>query len=179
MRDRQSDVYSTQSHPLLLKPGDEVYRVYITANRKTIRSGPHQVLNQVGTNTYAIDGYAYPIPAYQLHLSEPRPSHLTLTETSPAVISSTTSPIQGEPGDLVLFETFDILDEHISVDVGEWKEQHGNEVTLVRYWYNTNGEWLRWDDELVNVNIHDIKVVGFKLTKNNRIPQKILRTFMH
>jgi len=52
-------------------------------------------------------------------------------------------------------------------------------VTINRYWFNTHQQWLKWDAEFTTVPLSDIKLVGLKLTRDFRIPQKILRTFLH
>ena len=100
-----------------------------------------------------------------------RPQNLRLTEPETTNISSTSPTIQGKVGDLIIFETYEHYDGGIiSIDVGEWVSRHGDFVTVVRYWYNHENQWIKWDDENHDVHIQDIKIVGFKLTAQKHAP---------
>jgi hypothetical protein len=179
MRERNSDVYASRSKPISFQTGDEVFRVYITANRSTIRTGPHKVTAVVSPNMYQLHDITYPVPDYQLHSRGLRDPALQLVDNV-APTSVTSTPLYGQPGDLVLFESYDSFDgSTVAVDVGEWVSESEGMVTINRYWFNTNQQWLKWDGEFTTVPLSDIKLVGLKLTRDSRIPQKILRTFLH
>jgi len=179
MRDRNSDVYVSQATPTNFNVGDEVYRVFITANRTTIRTGPHRILSAAGPNTYVLHDIVYPIPDYQLHPIVSRDPDLQLNHSHSTEEVPPTPPIVGKAGDLVLFESFDSFDgSTVAVDVAEWISESNGMVTLNRFWYNAQKQWLKWDDEFVTVPISDIKLVGFHLTPQKKIPPKILRKFL-
>ena len=101
----------------------------------------------------------------KLHPVVERPQNLRLTEPETTKISSTSPTIQGKVGDLIIFETHEHYDGGIiSIDVGEWVSRHGDFVTVVRYWYNHENQWIKWDNQNHDLYIQDIKIVGFKLT---------------
>ena len=186
MRDRNADIYASRSIQQEFKPGDQVFRVYLTErfSERVRTSGPHTVIERV-SNQYVISDYHYPIPEYQLRPSLVRPSELAVQvppsevpqqdPASPAAIDVSTV----QPGDLVVFSSFENYDGGvISYDVGEWIERIENTARLTRYWYDDQGCWRRWDDEVVECSIDDIKAVKFKLTKSLKLPSSIMNVLV-
>ena len=176
MRDRQSDVYSLKSEVINFSPGDEVFRVYVTS-RKTVRSGPFHILRKCGKNTYDVSGISYPIPEYQLHLAFDRPEHLTLESAEPVSTLPTPVDLSGvNPGDLIIFESYEYYQgETTAFFVGEWVRRFEHMVTIIRYWYNHDGQWLRWDNETLEIPVDSIKATGFRLTRDSKIPTRFVK----
>ena len=181
MRDRQTDAYALRSPIMNFTVDEMVYRVYVSSSRKVVRTGPFKIIGKPSTNTYQLDGIDYPVPEYQLHPVVERPNNLQFTEpeTTDIDMSSRSPTIQGKVGDLIIFETYEHYDGGIiSIDVGEWVSRHGDFVTVIRYWYNHDNQWIKWDDEYHDVHIQDIKIVGFKLTTQKHIPHHIQRRLL-
>jgi hypothetical protein len=184
MRDRQSDVYSVKADPIEFVPGDQVYRVYVTSNalKRTVRTGPYTVMSKAGRNTYVLQGLQYPIPEYQLHLVAPRPDELSLF---PNDISSSgtasTPPIaisDCKVGNLIIFETSETFDGSIiSFDVGEITEIYPahDRLKILRYYFQTNGEWRKWPepDPPIDISIQQVIRSDIRLY-NHKLPKRIV-----
>lgn len=176
MRDRTSDIYQSRSNVHDFKIGDSVMRVYVTEKYGPDRiksSGPHILLERSSVNQFKISGYTYPIPEYQLHPVQERPTEL---EATPPVETNYT-PLRSNlvPGVLILFEVFE--DITISYDVAEVVSVEGDAVRAMRYWYTSDGKWKKWDNEFVVVDVTQVVSVGFELL-DGRLPSSVTELFL-
>ena len=185
--DQACDYYAKKSTTTTWNIDDLVYRVFAVQGFERRRvTGPHRVISKKSDSQIHVEGYSYPIPAYQLFALPDRPLDLQTgdgTEQERGPEPSSASPIARPiadlvPGDLLIYEVCE--DNGVALDVAAVRSlpSFGERLLQVQcYWYNSSPRrrsWHVWDGKYEMISYDQIRATGFRLTQNSRVPAKLL-----